>query len=1131
MPDLLGRRPVWGGAPVSERRMTPDQARAVETVTGDVAISAGAGSGKTTVLAARFAHALSPAADAPWAPATIGEMLTITFTRKAAGEIAERVRRVVGETVSREQSRKVDEAWISTIHTLCGRLLRRHILEAGVEPGYSQADETLAALLKEAAFEKACAGLCEADPAVLSLVETWDYLPLRTRTIAACDNIRALGLDPAEALVPCGCDDVERLRWQALRTARLLADEIAARKQTPAVIRRSEALCAWTLDLERCDIGSPGDCAKVVELASNNPLNGFDRSVRAEFDETLNRLLEAAGAVSATDAVQAFERLLRAYAETYAELKRDRNVLDFDDLQELAVHMLESHPDITALYRNRFKLLMVDEFQDTNELQMRVLSHLRNDNLCIVGDERQSIYGFRYADVEIFERLRQGMDTKIELNANFRSHEQILGFVNGAFSQAHLFGAEFMQLAAGRQGGGIELEGPRVECMLVDLDSGVSVEGAVNAEACEVAARIRGLVDGGVKGCDIAILLRASTHANKFARALAREGVATLVTAGSSLFEGREFAEVRALLRCVAVPHDDEALATVLASRIVSLSPDALMGLRAWAGRRSSLWDALGAVGTQDGPELPHGDVASAVFARDQIDRLGCAQGPVSLGDLVIDACEAFDYDLVLHSCGDSGVGAWRNVVKLARLARGFEEARGADLAGFVDHLDRRAEDEAESAAPGEVGENTVRIMTVHSAKGLEFPVVFAAGLGGSKGHAVDQVLVGRREDAAGVAAVVGIRLPSEPFGSAATPLYQELARQKRARELEEQKRCLYVQVTRARDLLVMSGVTALSKPAASGSRLIDWVRESLGDPTGPGAVAVGSATVSVTVVEPQVEEPDEDPTEPAAEEWCESVWSSSQLTAEREAGAPRTVSYSGLHRFEQCPLSYAASARYGMVSFRGPDELATTDFGSAFHEVLERSSEGFVDEAAVSAAVRRNGLSGGDEARLRDTARDFLDSPLARRVATAARCLREAPLRVALVEGTSLVGSIDLVAWFEDEAVVVDYKTGNAPDSDSPRMSGYLLQAQCYALAVLEAGASRVEVVFAFVESAGSTVEFRFDRTETQRLREALVARVQEISKGGTQHLDAYDREICGGCPALGSLCPIRPPGRPGAG
>ncbi len=454
--------------------MTDDQRRAIESVAQDLAISAGAGSGKTTVLAHRFAQAMRPAPEQEWDPAPVDRILTITFTNKAAGEITERVRRVVGTELSAAEGRRVTEAWISTIHTFCGRLVRRHLLESGVEPRFTQVDEIAAGLLKAEAFESAARSLYGMHEGASRLLDTADLATLRAEVVSVHDNVRAMGLEPREVLVPDGVDELDDLVARAQRSAEALACALEQCKPTDSVTRSRGRLEEWSAGLSACALGDAESCLRLIATCDDYDIKGVRGDAKIANDALradIKAMRSAAMAASFPDILEGYQALVVGFAERYAELKRERSALDFDDLQERAVGLLGANPQIAQRYRKHFRMVMIDEFQDTNELQLRVITPLRNDNLCVVGDERQSIYGFRYADVEVFERLRAEMAAKIELKENFRSHGRILAFVNSAFSQPQLFGAGFMKLGAGRTD---EASGPLTETLAA---GGVPVRG------------------------------------------------------------------------------------------------------------------------------------------------------------------------------------------------------------------------------------------------------------------------------------------------------------------------------------------------------------------------------------------------------------------------------------------------------------------------------------------------------------------------------------------------------------------------------------------------------------------------------------------------------------------------------
>ena len=1120
---------------MTEKRMTEDQSTAVTQVQGDLAISAGAGSGKTTVLAHRFAQALSESADAPWAPAAIDQVLTITFTKKAAGEIGERVRRVLISEVSVAAGRRISEAWISTFHTFCGRLVRRHLLEADVEPGFVQLDEVGSSAIAEEAFEFCCTPLYEADNDVRRLVDGWGAQALRETVSAAHENARSMGLDPGEVIVPNDEEALAEVLSKTIAVAQEYHSELQEAKQTPSVSACAEGLRAWCDSVRACRVGE-GLCERARELES---LGDVPRMAKTEAREAYKgareRLSAAITAAGDPGLTSALEKLLRAYAEAFARIKRERNSLDFDDLQERAVGLLSGYPDVAAQYRSRFRMIMVDEFQDTNDLQMRVLEPLRNDNLCIVGDERQSIYGFRYADVKVFERVRADLGNTIELDANFRSHPRIMDVVNTSFSMPHLFGGHFMKLSAGRMDGWklrLPEDAPRVECALVELD-GLKIENAREIEAEHIALRVKEMLDGGsVAGEDIAVLLRAGSQAAVYARALERHGIPVLVSAGVNLFEAPETGEMLSLLRAIAVPTDDEALLLLLGGRFIALSDDALFALRTVTPRGQSLWMGLKAIAedTEASIDIDEIDRAAAAHAYHVLDSFGRNQSRYGLAELLHRACEEFDYDLMLFAQGPEGVRAWANVLKLARVADQFDTSTTGDLAAFVAYLRERQESAKDKSAAAEAGPEAVRIMTVHAAKGLEFPIVFVADLARAKTRGSDSLIVGRATRDGRDVPAVGMRTPGDAWGGATTATHMLMAPTIQAAALEEEKRCLYVAATRAQELLVFSGAARLGKPAADGANLIDWIREALGDPDASGIVDIGSSAVKVTVLgADEIAAPEVLPGAPEpAPEFATPAHQERTYSSQR--ALPAEISYSALHLHDRCPLAYEVKYSLRLGVFADPASQSPTGLGSAVHAVLEVSGAGGPTPESIDNVVRRFGLDTAQRARLEAAVTAFMDSDVAHALYGGERVRHEEPLRVGL-GATHLVGKMDAIAWRGSNALVVDYKTGKgSEDADAERYAAYELQARCYALAAFESGAETVEVVFCFVEHEAMTITLEFAREhDHETIREDVCHRIELIAAGQQNHLPEFDANVCRGCPALGGLCPIDPP--PGRG
>jgi ATP-dependent exoDNAse (exonuclease V) beta subunit len=1109
-------------------RFTAEQQRAIRSLAGDLVVAAGAGSGKTTVLAHRFAEAVTARPERP--ASALDRVLMITFTNKAAAEVGDRVRRVLRARSDDHSAECIEGAWISTIHSFCARIVRRHTLECGIPPNFAQADETLSATLRDAAFDAAVFGIVE-DAGTEELFEALPLAELRARVVACHDNARALGLDPSETVLPLGTEQLSVLKELAVGAAQELERVLAEGRQTPAVALSAERLSEWTAALWACGLEHSSGCEEVLSACEDydiKGLRGAANDANRVLRERIEELRVAAQAVLHKPALEALQKLTREFARRYRQLKRDRRVLDFDDLQEAVVRAFDEHPAMAARYRAQFDLLMIDEFQDTNDLQMRVLAPLRSENLCVVGDERQSIYGFRYADVEVFRRVTSSIPASIELKDNFRSHADIIDFVNATFSQPHLFGNGFMQLHAGR----VEdderfaaLPGPRIEVLLANEDD-VTRATARAAEAAAIAERVKGLVTQGVRAGEIAVLLRVASSATLFADAIERLGVPVVVGAGAGLYDTPETAEVMALLRAAAVPADDEALLRVLCGRLVALPDDALLAVRQHAGS-GALWDGLCALGSEDraGEAELTQDAEDAIrHAYAALSRLGALQGRVPLGQFVREACEAFDYDVTLHALGRPGQRAWANVLKLVRHAASFEAAEGNDVARLVEHLAHRSRVAGDRPAPAEAEVDAVQVMTVHAAKGLEFPVVFAADLVAPQDFGSPSMLVEPARIGGALVPAVGVRLPDRSCGGARTPLYTEMAQRRVRRDVEEEKRCLYVACTRARERLILAGCTRAGKPAEQGRGLIDWVREGVGDAVA-GEVTVGGAPVIVSLVEPS----STIVSAPRAEADPRGPLVAVPQEAERPIAPPpfpTSVSYSALHLGTQCPLSFFATYVLRLSPFSAPgDRPDALEFGSAVHEALQARVRSTLDARRLEAITRQHHLDPSEAERLTRAVEGFYETPVAAALSTATSVAVEQPVLVDL-GGTLLVGSIDLLGWQGERAIVVDYKTGTAPDGSPEREAGYALQARCYALAALRAGAGRVDVTFAFVEQGASVSrEFGFVASDADDILDQLRGIVESLKSDPKRHLDSYSPALCGRCPGFETVCPVSAP------
>jgi len=1103
--------------------LNSQQRAAVDSSARDLFLTAGAGSGKTLVLTESYASWVERLG-----ARALDSVLTITFTEKAAGEIAERVRvRLAGMPDARAISRDVDSAWISTIHGMCSRLLRRHALEAGLDPLFRVGAEVQLGVLRLEAFEEvAHAALDESGPSA-DLIRAFGPNRLFECIEKTAEQLRSLGalpehvrrVEPVEDWLAVSISSLGRL-IEAYRSAHVqngtVADNMSAARDLLGALER---------------LAATGEGARETAVLAANlkqekrgsqELKDLAEEGRAIFAVVAaNAAQEAAGSFEA-----AFLEMVDAYQLAFSRLKAAHQLLDFEDLQTKVIELFESHPEIARRYSERFAAVMIDEFQDTNILQVRLIRALAPHGFFTVGDEKQSIYRFRHADVDLFRAKAATASEVLPLSVNYRSHPALLGFFNEIFSRPPFWPDDYMSLQPGaereRDALADELFGPgRVTALLVDNNA--CGEDKHADEATILAAHIRQFVDAGYQQSDIVILMRAMTHADTYASALRDLGLEAFVASGGTYFDRPEVADLEMLLRAVANPLDDEAMAHVLAGPMTGLSADAMGLLRLQAGR-SALWTAATALGptalSQTDLERLSLTVEVMCWARERVGRLG-------LADLIHEMCERLEYDLVLFARGFDGARAWANVLKLARIAEEFELDDAGDPQAFIEHLRLKREHEGRESLAAFAAEDVdaVRIMSVHAAKGLEFPITVAATLGHHFSPSPPIML-----SVSGGMATLGMKLPC-PDGDVLldTLGHRTVADFEAEAEIAESKRVFYVACTRAEEALVLCGRTNLDKEPAD-DRPIGWLRTALdsAEPVGdePDVVRIGESKIRVLYATPDAcELPGA--VRPQVDDL--TLTRARQLPAghaEQPGQGIERISYSGLARYRACPYKFysTAVARLGSHAPREPEAESPTAFGTAVHAVLRTVRDGRLPEPARIAEICKAARLGPDRVpRVSEVSASYLESEAAKRVDGCERVMREVPFAVP-VGGVLLDGVIDLIAWAGVHAIVVDYKTGHTDERYDPTDS-YRMQAECYAVAAGAMGALTVEVSFVELENESRVRTFGFETLDTVSAKGAIEATIARIRAGEFGHLEGYDALVCAECAALGNLCPVSSP------
>jgi ATP-dependent helicase/nuclease subunit A len=855
--------------------LTRDQADAV-TAAANVAVTAGAGSGKTRTLVARYLELLQ-------AGRPLRSLVAITFTDKAAREMRSRIRQTIQSWLARQDApdrdvwqetfASLDAARIGTVHSLCAEILRAHPAEAGLDPAFDVLDENQAALYRARAVEAALAWAAN-DPAAARLFGPLTEYQLRQ----AVSALLSQRLDAAVALDAQG--DAPLAAWQ-----QAVAQAVAACLDAPDV----QAALAELADLRAGDrlLDDAGDkLAPVVEallaawrevqaaranddwetvlaalyrlrrsgLPGNVGKKGRAKeavaALRATYDATLQLWLggqnsgdkPAGWAMDrlAADLLPELRRLFDRALEAYNRLKADQEALDFDDLESLAARLLTENAAVRARWQQQVRAVLVDEFQDTNERQRQIVYTLADfpplhpgergsggegNTLFIVGDAKQSIYRFRGADVAVFRHTQNDVTAAggrhVDLDLTFRAHGRLVDATNALLAPilgqsddpARPYEVPFAPLRAHRQAPRDGVAPPFVE---FHLGIGETADEGRRATADALALRLRALNEAeGVDWGDVALLFRASTAFPVYEDALERTGIPFVTVAGRGFYGRPEVRDLINALTAIADPTDDLALAGLLRSPAFGLTDAALYLLRWGEGdARRSMWDALHG----DLSPLDESDARRAAFARQTIARLHGLAGRAPVAQALKSLLDATHYRAVLR-LAPGGDRLQRNVDKLLADAHHSGLVSVSEFVEYVAALREAAAREGE--APIEAG-GAVQLMTVHKAKGLEFPVVVVADAARRERIQSDAVIVEPKE---------GVALDLLDRQSETRPAHHRLAALRQAAMDEaESKRLLYVAATRAKEKLLVSGHTRRKK---DGSLTLDGWLGWLGAPIG----------------------------------------------------------------------------------------------------------------------------------------------------------------------------------------------------------------------------------------------------------------------------------------------------------
>ncbi len=839
--------------------LTQSQAKAIHTHDKNLIVVAGAGSGKTFVLVERYL-ALLNTHDWP-----LNALVAVTFTEKAAQEMRDRVRQALERLFAATDDPPTKQKWakhlaemdsarINTIHSLCATILRANAAEAGVDPRFEVLDEVDARILLENAIDDALELIDDDDP-ILELFTEYD-LPAIRQTLTS--GILTNSLSP----IP---DDIEQ-QW-ITQWERVAADTLAGLWENedfqrainwtppqPVVDEDDKLFICWRdamafLDVIQFnkDIAARVDALKslsstsVIKLNGGSVKNWGSKAILQDSKDALRTIREMSGAAvkvigdppGEVDSRAAFllplwVDLIHRVRARYADLKREKSLLDFDDLENRTRDLLTAHEHVRRRYRGvEFKHLLVDEFQDTNRAQWEIIQALADINqggtLFVVGDPKQSIYGFRGADVSVFGAVRRQIEDRggerVPLAQSFRTHKMLVDGFNAIFenilvrnptSPVKDFEVIYEEpMTAFRPDAPGEVA---IDCILLskqaaDLDK-LSAEDARRWEAYEIAQRLQRMVADSVpvydkeqrvfrpvQYDDMALLFQSTTHITLYEDVFKTVGLRYITIAGRGYFSRQEVWDLLNLLRALHNPADNLSVAAALRSPLFSLSDDALLALRLQtdeAGNRLLLWNALSLF-----ESVPFEDRQRLAFTREVLDYLRLLAGRVTISELLREILSLTGYLATLTGLPD-GDRRRENVEKLVTLAQASGRTTLGAFSLYLEDLSAREVREGEAVLEAD---GAVTLMTVHASKGLEYPVVVLVDTSWRRGSGRgDSAMVG---DDSLLACKVYDPANDEMVN---TFSYKRALELQALREEAERKRLLYVAATRAQDYLIVSG-------------------------------------------------------------------------------------------------------------------------------------------------------------------------------------------------------------------------------------------------------------------------------------------------------------------------------------
>ena len=838
---------------MADTRYTPGQEKTIKTLDKPLFVAAGAGSGKTFTLTQRIVWALKEGSGADGKPylSSLDQSLIITFTNAAATEIKERVREALEKEGLHSAALQVDDAWISTIHGMCSRILKIHALDLGLDPEFEIIDDMTRNQLVNLSIEEVLRELSQ-DESYAEFLSTYagkrDALTSRIETLMSYAQSSPVGMDAISFAGDNSDLEVLKAELESLCGA-LEALKVAIAEKKPDEAEQLQNVQSelsgklqkhLVISLTDFDQAFWETLGKAVKAVRSSKEIKDEAAYQLKVCSALFRLIQDASEG------QCLKDVTEQVYKLFNQKKRAIGGLDNDDLLHLTAKVFEEHPEIAAVYTDKFKLVMVDEFQDTDQQQVQMIKSLSGKDaqyLTTVGDAQQSIYRFRGADVDVFFRRQAEVpeDLQPRLVDNFRSHNEILRFVAKVCSANGMI-PNFMDLSAGREEPATPFiaHSPRVYFEVTKFEkSGNSKPGddvsRSQLVAYQLADRINTLMqDEKIQAKDVAILMKSVKKAQPYIEALRTFGIESVVSGASTFGEQPEVQLIGSLLQALANMYDSyEGLFPILSSEIFSLDASDLL--------------LLGTNFGENGQRITNRDIAESVVhdvcnppfeispkLKNALEVLSSARSSLSnkrVSDVIKKVVLDAGWISCLQKMGNEGQSKIANIFAALEQIDSLQKELSIGVASVAKAFSQWCNTAKESPKVLHCStQNAVTFMTIHASKGLEFPVVAVVGAVSDpkEGAGSKPFLHVRKDNSYQIAFSSRSKQLKELYdGCHEVPtsidecknlleLRMFLETQGDEAEEQEQNRRLYVALTRAREAVILTSTIDLTKEGIS---------------------------------------------------------------------------------------------------------------------------------------------------------------------------------------------------------------------------------------------------------------------------------------------------------------------------